>query len=185
LIAEARAAGEAEAEGRRVRIFFMDEARFGRISLVRSCWAPPGVRPVSWAQMEREYSYAYAAVCPWQGEMVTLVLPEVNAEMMSLFLGEVSRHYPQEQVVMILDQAGWHTANRLQLPGNLTLFWLPPYSPELNPVEHLWEAIREGWFYNRKFSTLTAVEDQLVEALQYFLQASVELRSLTLFSWLN
>jgi len=71
-----------------VRLMFMDEARFGRISDVRRCGAPPGVRPVAFAQVEREYSYAYAALSPFDGELVSLVLPTVNAEMMSLFLEE-------------------------------------------------------------------------------------------------
>ena len=164
---------------------FMDEARFGRISEVRRCWAPPGVRPVAFAQIEREYSYAYAAVSPFDGELVSLVLPTVNADMMSLFLREASYQYPTEQIVMIMDQAGWHRAKNLEIPNNITLYWLPPYSPELNPVEHLWDQIRERWFYNRIFESLDAVETQLVIALQYYLSAPYELSSLTLFPWME
>jgi len=168
-----------------VRMMFMDEARFGRISEVRRCWAPPGVRPVAFAQIEREYSYAYAAVSPFDGELVSLVLPTVNADMMSLFLREASYQYPTEQIVMIMDQAGWHRAKNLEIPNNITLYWLPPYSPELNPVEHLWDQIRERWFYNRIFESLDAVETQLVIALQYYLSAPYELSSLTLFPWME
>jgi len=167
-----------------VRIMFMDEARFGRISDVRRCWAPPGVRPVAFAQVEREHTYAYAAVTPIDGELVSLVLPGVNAEMMSIFLEEISRWYPHEQVVMIMDQAGWHKAKRLKIPDNIMLYWLPPYSPELNTIEHLWDEIREKWFHNRVFKTLEAVETQLVKALQHYLHSSTELRSLTLFPWM-
>lgn len=167
-----------------VRIMFMDEARFGRISDVRRCWAPPGVRPVGLAQVEREYTYAYAAVTPFDGELVSLVLPGVNAEMMSIFLEETSRRYPDEQVVMIMDQAGWHKAKRLKIPANIVLSWLPPYSPELNPVEHLWDEIREKWFHNRVFKSLEAVETELVQALKYFLRSPTKLKSLTCFSWM-
>jgi len=163
----------------------MDEARFGRISDVRRCGAPPGVRPVAFAQVEREYSYAYAALSPFDGELVSLVLPTVNAEMMSLFLEEASRQYLDEQVVMIMDQAGWHKAKRLNVPDNITLHWLPPYSPELNPVEHLWDEIREKWFYNRVFESLEAVEIQLVKALRHYLSSSAELSSFTLFPWMQ
>jgi len=180
--AEARLRGKAETP---VRIMFMDEARFGRISDVRRSWAPPGVRPIAFGQVERQYTYAYAAVTPFDGELVSLVLPEVNAEMMSIFLREASRCYANEQVVMIMDQAGWHKAKRLQIPDNITLAWLPPYSPELNPVEHLWDQIRERWFHNHLFKSLSAVEIDLVKALQYYLRFPAELQSLTRFPWMN
>lgn len=187
---EAMDAGQAAAQARGasqtpVRIMFMDEGRFGRISEIRRCWAPPGVRPVAFAQMEREYSYAYAALTPFDGELVSLVLPGVNAEMMSLFLGETSRLYPDEQVVMIMDQAGGHKAKRLDIPDNITLHWLPPYSPELNPVEHLWDQIRERWFANHAFRSLDAVELQLVKALRHYLFSPEDLSSLTLFPWMK
>ncbi len=191
MIRHAVAAGEAAASARRgredipVRVMFMDEARFGRISEVRRCWAPAGVRPVAFAQVEREYSYAFAALSPFDGELVSLLLPWTNTEMMSLFLGEASRRYPNEQVVMIMDQAGWHKAKRLNIPDNITLQWLPPYSPELNPVEHLWDDIREKWFSNRVFKTLNAVELQLLKALQHYLSSPSELSSLTVFPWMK
>lgn len=191
MIRHAVAAGEAAASARRgredipVRVMFMDEARFGRISEVRRCWAPAGVRPVAFAQVEREYSYAFAALSPFDGELVSLLLPWTNTEMMSLFLGEASRRYPNEQVVMIMDQAGWHKAKRLNIPDNITLQWLPPYSPELNPVEHLWDDIREKWFSNRVFKTLNAVELQLLKALQHYLSSPSELSSLTIFPWMK
>ena len=168
-----------------MRVMFMDEARFGRISEVRRCWAPAGVRPVAFAQVEREYSYAFAALSPFDGELVSLLLPWTNTEMMSLFLGEASRRYPNEQVVMIMDQAGWHKAKRLNIPDNITLQWLPPYSPELNPVELLWDDIREKWFSNRVFKTLNAVELQLLKALQHYLSSPSELSSLTIFPWIK
>ena len=190
MIRQAMDAGQAAASARGaeeipIRIMFMDEVRFGRISEVRRCWAPPGVRPVAFAQVEREYSYAYAALSPFDGELVSLVLPTVNAEMMSLFLEEASRQYPDEQLAMIMDQAGWHKAKRLNIPDNITLHWLPPYSPELNPVEHLWDEIREKWFYNRVFESLEAVEIQLVKALQHYLSSPAELSPFTLFPWMQ
>jgi transposase len=164
---------------------FMDEARFGRISEVRRCWAPAGVRPLALAQVEREYSYAYAALCPFDGKFVSLVLPWANTEMMSLFLAEASRRYANEQLVMIMDQAGWHKAKHLNIPNNITLHWLPPYSPQLNPVEHLWDDLREKWFANRVFSSIETVEIQMMKALQHYLCSPDELSSLTRFSWMK
>ncbi len=129
----------------------MDEARFGRISDSRECWAPHGVRPLIPSQIVREFVYAYAAVCPFDGGLDALVLPEVNTESMSLFLAELSDNHQDENIVLIMDKAGWHTAKNLIVPRNITLHWLPPYSPELNPVEHLWDEVREKWFQNRYF----------------------------------
>ena len=113
---------------------FMDEARFGRINDVRRCWAPLGIRPVVPFQIVREYTYAYAAVCPFDGAIDALILPDVNTESMLLFLHELSWNHRDEHIVLILDRACWHTAKGLDIPKNITLYWLPPYRPELNPV---------------------------------------------------
>ena len=98
------------------RLFFQDEARFGRITDARRCWAPAGVRPDVPAQLVREYTYVYAAVSPLDGAVVSLILPEVHAETMGLFLREVADRHPGEQILMFLDGAGWHTAQRLVVP---------------------------------------------------------------------
>jgi putative transposase len=146
-------------------VMFQDEGRFGRISTPRRCWAPPGVRPIVASQIVREYTYAYVAVSPHDGVMDSLVLPQVNAQAMSLFLGEVGSRHPDEFILMVMDGAGWHKANELRVPENMHLVFLPPYSPELNPVEHVWESIRENWFGNEVFESMDGVENQLVKAL--------------------
>jgi hypothetical protein len=97
---------------------FEDEARFGRISDPRRCWAPPGVRPEVNTQIVREYEYAFAAVSPHDGTLDTLVLPSVNAEARSVFLSEVSQRPPNEWILMVLDGAGGHRAKRLPVPAN-------------------------------------------------------------------
>ena len=145
---------------------FQDEARFGRITDPRRCWAPAGVRPEVSAQVVREYEYAFAAVSPHDGSLDTLVLPSVNTEAMSVFLAEVSQRHASEFILMVLDGAGWHRAKRLQGPTNMRLIPLPPWSPQLNPVEHLWDEVREKWFANRVFNSLSAVEEQLMTALK-------------------
>ena len=100
---------------------FQDEARFGRINDPRRCWAPRGVRPQVCARIVREYTYVFAAVSPHDGTLDTLVLPDVNALTMSLFLAEVARRHPQELILMVLDGAGWHRAKDLQIPENMRL----------------------------------------------------------------
>ena len=144
---------------------FQDEARFGRISDIKRCWAPNGIRPDVGFQIVREFTYAYAAVCPHDGTLDSLILPVVSAEAMSIFLEEVAKRHIDEYILMVLDKAGWHTANSLTIPDNMKLIWLPPYSPQLNPTENLWEEVREKWFCNEVFDSMNALEDRLVEAL--------------------
>jgi transposase len=123
---------------------FEDEARFGRINDARRCWALEGFRPEVPVQMVREYTYLFGAVSPHDGVLDSLVLPEVNAEAMSLFLAEVAERHRRDYILMVLDGAGWHRARELVIPNNMGLVFLPPYSPELNPIEHVWEEIREA-----------------------------------------
>jgi transposase len=163
---------------------FQDEARFGRINHPRRCWAPRGIRPAVPAQLVREYTYAYAAVSPVAGTMDSLILPEVNHLAMSIFLAELAQRHPGEEILLFLDGAGWHKAHDLKIPGNIHLYPLPPYSPELNPVEHLWEEIREKWFENLVFDSLDAVEDRLETALWTLEREPARVLSLTGFDWI-
>ena len=163
---------------------FQDEGRFGRINDPRRCWAPPGVRPQVGAQLVREYSYAFAAVSPHDGTLDSLILPEVDTQAMSIFLAEVAARHPQDIILMVLDGAGWHKAKGLEIPENIRLISLPPYSPQLNPAEHLWEEIREKWFANLVFDSLDAVENHLAEALRSLEQNQEKVKSLTGFDWI-
>jgi transposase len=170
--------------GRQLRVMFQDEARFGRINDPRRCWAPKGIRPEVGRQIVREYSYAFGAVSPRDGTLDSLVLPVVTAEAMSIFLAEVARRHPEEFILMFLDGAGWHRAHDLTVPENMRLEALPPYSPQLNPVEHIWDEIREKWFANEVFNSLDAVEDRLVEALVALEDDKELVASITGFDWI-
>ena len=99
------------------------------------------------AMLTHQYTYAYAAVSPVDGRLDSRILPQVNGGCMQLFIDEIAARYPTENLVMILDGAGWHKA-AFELPENLKLHHLPPYSPELNPQEHLWDELREKYFHN-------------------------------------
>jgi hypothetical protein len=171
-------------ENRPVRLMFEDEARFGRSSEPHRCWAPKGVRPAVPAQIVREYEYAYAAVSPHEGVRDTLVLPAVNAEAMGMFLAEVARRPADEFVVMVLEGAGWHKAKRLQIPVNRRLVPLPPWSPQLNPAEHVWDEVREKWFANRRFESMDQLEQQLVAGLASLEADALRMASLTGFDWI-
>lgn len=173
-----------KAESGPVRIMFEDEARFGRISDPRCCWAPKGIRPSIPRQIVREYTYVYAAVSPLDGTLDSLILPDVDADSMSIFLSEVSERHLNEMILMFMDQAGWHKAKTLVIPKNIKLLTLPPYSPELNPTEHLWEEIREKWFPNLVFKSIMAVEDVLMEALSTLESDPKRVAKITGFYWL-
>jgi transposase len=178
------AARQAE-RGFRLRLMFEDEARFGRMREPRRAWVPPGMRPLVGARIEREYSYAYAAVSPHDGALVSLVLPEVNAELMSLFLAEVAQRYVRTFVLVVLDGAGWHRAKNLVIPANMRLQALPARSPELNPAEHLWEEIREKWLGNQLFLHQQAVERQVEKSLAALEGDPQRVASLAGFHWIQ
>ena len=163
---------------------FQDEARFGRISDVRRCWCPKPHRPMVQAMVSQEYTYAYTALTPADGRMDSLVLPYVNGVCMDLFLKEIASRYSEERIIMIVDGAGWHKSQKFPLPSNLRLVFLPPYAPELNPVEHLWDDLREKFFHNRVFASIDALEDHLVSALFSYENDAEKVQSITGWNWI-
>lgn len=175
----------AGAGGRPVRLMCEDEARFGRCQDPRRCWAPPGVRPRVASPFIRESVYAYAAISPHDGTLVSLVLPVARTEAMALFLAELSRRHPDESILLVVDGAGGHWAKALAVPANIRLIAQPPHSPEVNPVEHLWEELREKWFANGMFPSLDAVEDHRVEALATLEREPERIARLAGFDWIT
>ncbi len=163
---------------------FMDEARFGRISDTRRCWCPKPIRPVCYAMVSQEYTYAYAAVSVSDGNMDSLILPHVNGDCMQIFLDEVAARYPNDQIIMVLDGAGWHKNGSLMIPDNIRLLSLPPYSPELNPVEHIWDDLREKEFLNRVFDSIDSLEDHLEKALHDMEHDHDRIRSIVAWPWI-
>ena len=163
---------------------FQDEARFGRMSDPCPCWAPPGVRPTVPLALVREYTYAYAAVSPQDGCLHTRIAPRMNTSTMSAFLKQIARAHRDEFILMILDGAPSHRGAELAVPANMRLIALPPYSPELNPAELLWDELREKEFANRLFDTLPAVVEQLRQGLGRLRRNRNALRSLTGWDWI-
>ena len=119
-------------QGRRVRLMFQDEARFGRMVRIRRCWSPAPLRPVVDNGYEREFQDVYGAVRPLEGELDWMICPAMNTESMGGFLAQVSAAHPQDFIVMIVDGASSHVAKALVVPENIRLHRLPAYSPELN-----------------------------------------------------
>lgn len=158
-----------------------DEGRFGRVSIPRRAWAPPGVRPRAPRQMVREMVYVFAAVAPAEGTMTALVLPAANTAMMQLFLEHVSQSFTQYFIVMQVDRAGWHQAKHLQVPENIRLIAQPAYSPEVNPVEHIWEEMREKHLSNLALAALDEVVEKVCDGLKQLEADPERLRSMTYF----
>ena len=100
------------------------------------------------------------------GKMTSLILPYANTEMMNLFLEEVSHDFKDYFVIMLVDKAGWHRSQDLNIPENIRLIQQPSHSPERGPVEHLWEELREKYLPNKAFTSLDAVEEALCNGLR-------------------
>ena len=167
-----------------ILLLFQDEARFGRISDIRKCWCPKPYRPLCQAMITHEYTYAYAAVSVADGQMDSLILPHVNSAGRQIFLDEVAKRHPENRIIMILDGAGWHKAGTLVTPENMKLLHLPPYSPELNPVEHLWDELREKYFHNKVFDSIFSLEKHLESSLLSMEIDQQKVRSIVAWPWI-
>ena len=141
-----------EHPGKKVRLFVMDEARVGQQGTLTRVWARTGSRPAAVRQTEYEWVYLWAAVEPATGASVAMITPTVDASLMAQFLaGLCGTLAPGEHAVLALDNAGWHRAGTLAVPANVSLLFLPPYSPQLDPVERLWQWLRSHRLSNRVF----------------------------------
>jgi transposase len=166
-------------------IMAQDEGCFGRINRLQRAWAPEHVRPQVPRQIVREYTYVYAAVAPEEGKMTFLILPYTNTEMMNLFLKQVSKDFSSYFIVMQVDQAGWHGSKDLVIPKNIRLIPQPSGSPELNPVEHLWDELREKYFANGYSESLDEVIQILCDGLMQLESDPKSIRSMTYFPHLR
>lgn len=164
---------------------FQDEARFGRMVRIRRCWAQRPLRPTVCNGYEREFLYVYGAVSPVQGELDWMITHQMNTDRMSEFLAQVSAAHPSEFMVMVVDGASSHVAKGLLVPENIRLLRLPPYAPELNPQEHVWDELREKEFPNRVYADLPSVRQQLEFGLPRLAASHSALRSLTAWPWIN
>jgi len=142
---------------------FQDEAGFGRINKPKYCWCFKGTRPSVPCHHIREYRYAYGAVEPLTGESFFLIMPFCNTDCMNVFLRELSKVYPKDQIILVCDGAGWHRSKTLLIPQNIHLFFIPPATPEMNPVEQIWKELRKRGFRNEIFQTLDKVVDRLCD----------------------
>lgn len=170
--------------GKRLRVFFQDEARIGQKGRVCHRWFTRGFRPPGPADQRYTFAYIYAAVEATTDNAFALVLPEVNTAHMQGFLDRFAATIAaDEHVALVLDQAGWHTANDLKVPENITVLPLPPYSPELNPVERVWEYLKERYLSHRLLDDYDAIVDAACIAWSKLTAEAGRLTSLTWIPW--
>lgn len=134
-------------------------------------------------QMIREYTYVYSAVCPRTGESLSLILPYADTESMMIFMRELSEFYKDYRLVVVMDGAAWHRSQTLKPFDNIACIFQPPYSPEVNPTEHLWEHLREKYFHNCIWDSIEKQELYLMEALREVEADRETIRKLTGFHW--
>jgi len=168
-----------------VRLMFQDEARFGRMSDPRACWAPTPHRPMVNLALVREFRYEYAAVSPWDGGLDFMTAEKMNTDSMSHFLTQVGQTHEDEFIVMVVDGASSHKSKDLKIPKNVSLLLLPPYSPELNPAEQIWNILRRDYFANRVFDSLDAATEQAERGLTNMATNKSAIRQLTNWPWIS
>jgi transposase len=107
--------------------------------------------------------YVYGAVSPKTGDSFSLIIPNVDVDWMNKFLEEFSVNLRSRNAILVLDQAGWHKSSNLNIPQNIKIIYLSPYSPELNPVEKLWQFIKDNILKNTIYDTLNDLEEKLCD----------------------
>jgi transposase len=175
---------DAHPEATRVEVWLQDEARVGQQGTLTRVWAERGSRPSAVKQTEYEWAYLFAAVNPATGASSALIAPTVNTQYMNEHLRFIAREAgPAVHVVLVLDNAGWHVAKALRVPANVTLLYLPPYSPELNGAERVWGYLRSHYLSNRVYRDYDELFDALAAAWNRL--EPERLKSLTHTEWIE
>ncbi len=172
------------AQGKPVEIWFQDEARIGQKTGMVRQWARRGSRPRQPADQRYDSAYLFGAICPARGTGAGLAMPYADTEAMQFHLDEISRTVAcGAHAVLLLDRAGWHTTVNLKVPKNMTLIFLPSRAPELNPVENVWQYLRQTWLSNRVFDTYEAIIEAACEAWNTLMAQPRAITSIAMRDW--
>jgi hypothetical protein len=172
------------ARGKPVEVWFQDEARVGQQGTLTRLWARRGTRPRAPRDRRFTWAYLFGAVCPERAVGAALVLPHVSAAATRPHLLAISREVARgAHAVVVLDGAGWHAAGDLAVPDNLTLLPLPPYSPELDPVENVWECLRQTRLSHRVWESYAAIVTTCCDAWNALLAEPGRIASITRREW--
>ena len=158
----------------------------GQKNKITRRWAKRGTRPSAPRDLRTASAYIFGAICPAQGKGAGLVLPRCTTQAMNEHLKEISQAVaPGAHAVLLLDQAGWHVSRQLTVPANITLMPLPSRAPELNPVEKIWQFMRENWISNRVFTSYTDILDHCCDAWNKLMDQPWTIMSIGLRDWVN
>ena len=162
-----------------------DEARVGQQGTLTYVWAEKGSRPRALKDLRYEWAYLFGAVCAERGVGAALVLPHCDTQAMNLHLVEIGHAVAKgAHALLVCDGAGWHqTGGRLQVPDNISLLHLPPYSPELNPVENVWDYLLDNKLSNSVFDDYDTIVDRCCAAWNWLVDMPDRIRSLATRSW--
>lgn len=169
----------------RVELWAMDEHRVGLKPILRKVWAKRGKRPIAVIRPQYKWLWVVAFVCPEQGATSWWLVPSLSAPTFARLLQAFAAGRgagPDMRILLVLDGAGWHTAKEVSAPAGMELIPLPPYSPELQPAEHLW-ALCDEVLVNQCFDSLAALDSVLSAHVVRLSARTQEIRSLTLFHW--
>ena len=170
--------------GTEIELWWQDEARVGQKNKITRRWARRGTRPSAPQDQRTKWAYMFGAICPKKGKGAGLVMPWADTHAMNLHLAEISLTVdPGAHAVLILDQAGWHTSKSLVVPDNITLLALPPRSPELNPVENLWQFMRDNWLSNRIFTSYDDIVALCCEAWNKLIDQPWRIMTIGMRDW--
>jgi hypothetical protein len=173
-----------EAAGRPVEIWFADEARVGQQGTLTRVWAKRGSRPRAPRDRGFEWAYLFGAICPQRSAGAAVVMPEINVEAMNEHLAEISRRVSLGAIaLLVLDGAPWHTSPRLKRPDNIVLLPLPLYSPELNPMENVWEFMRGNFLSHRVWDSYDAIIAACCDGWNKLMRMPNRIASLTRRAW--
>lgn len=173
------------AAGRPVEIWFQDEARVGQKGGHSYVWAPIGSRPLMVCDNRHDSAHLFGAICPARGVGAAIIMPAVNTQAMNEHLREISSQVAAgAQALLVLDGAGWHqTGGELAVPDNITLLPLPPYAPELNPMENVWEYLRANKLCALVWDTYDAIVDACSTAWHFLINDPDRIRSIGTRDW--
>ena len=170
--------------GTAIEIWWQDEARIGQKNKITRRWAKRGTRPSAAKDQRTCSAYIFGAICPARGVAAALVLPKCNTEAMNLHLKEISTAVAHRaHAIILVDQAGWHLSHALCIPDNMTLLPLPSKSPELNPVENVWQFMRDNWLSNRVFKSYNDIVDHCCFAWNSLTDQPWKIMSIGLRDW--
>ncbi len=143
---------------KRIEVWYHDEARYGQQGRLTYGWHVKGTRPRVYRQKGFKSVWLNGAVNPENGKHFGLVLPTNNTDATNIFLSEFKKSIDKNKhIILVMDNASWHHSKHLDLPKNITLHFLPPYSPELNPIERLWQWMKNNFLSNRIFKDMEEI----------------------------